>query len=527
MSPNDGLGLKTGPKIPKGLEMAYVAWSEASPQVITRKPLGEWPARPESAIWYAVQLVEHPQTKDMVRVANIPAEVIQRYGLRPGDEVFVKVCRDPRLAEQDPILSIDPAKGKVMGIPNTPVMGHARARVDREVQEFPSGWIPTYRSGLIGRVLDLIAAIFYGSRMSLFAPPKVGKTTFLTALAQGILLWIMSLPWGERSKYRMAFLGVDERPEETRFPFVDTVFPAPYDRSPQFKLRLVELYVEWVKRQIESGIHVICFVDSLTRLGMFFNMVVQSTGGSLSGGLSKEAFDQVRRVYGMHGLYPPEKGMGSATCIATVLIETGNKADDIIAEQLKGAGNTDVMMSRGLATQELYPAVVMYQAGDNRGKKEAESSTRRMHEELAPFFGYTADVMRRKIAYLRRWLDPEAKMEEQNRRIVALARGIEDPGQVWSAIDPEDFDASAAELAGMCVDEDGQWDRSARNTVKIAFNATIAVLFDRDPTLLLATCKQTLAKLAQAEKISLNDLKQIGRQLIQAADELADVKGKR
>jgi transcription termination factor Rho len=232
----------------------------------------------------------------------------------------------------------------------------------------------------VTRVLDLLAPIGKGQRGLIVSPPKAGKTTVMKAIAHAIEL--------NHPEVHLMVLLIDERPEEvtdvartlTRAEILSSTF----DQSPREHTRLAELAIERAKRLVEAGRDVVIILDGITRLSRAYNLAAPSTGRIMSGGVDSGA------------LYPPKKFFGAArnteeggslTIIASALVETGSKMDEVIFEEFKGTGNMELRLDRRLAERRLYPAIDI-----------AASSTR--HEELLFAPGDLAAIWR-----LRRVLD--------------------------------------------------------------------------------------------------------------------------
>jgi len=207
------------------------------------------------------------------------------------------------------------------------------------------------KSGLIAmRIVDLIAPIGKGTRGLIVSPPKAGKTTMLAQIAQAITV-------DDPSTQVIIFL-IDERPEEvTHFkrtvPGV-TVVASSIDQSIDEHIELAEVLLAYIKAHLESGLNVVVLVDSITRMGRAFNRKGTGTGRIMSGGLEAGALEIPRRFLGMARKI--ENG-GSVTIIATALIDTGSRMDQLIFEEFKGTGNSEIMLSRQLAERRIFPAI--------------------------------------------------------------------------------------------------------------------------------------------------------------------------
>ena len=221
--------------------------------------------------------------------------------------------------------------------------------------------LETGREPLTTRVIDLFTPIGKGQRALIVSPPKAGKTTLLEHIAQGIKA-------NHPTVHVMVFL-IDERPEEvTQFrrmvggEVVATSFDAPLNEQ----LRLSELTLQRVTRLVEAGHDVALIVDSLTRMGRAFNKATATKGKTLSGGVAAEALQFPRKFFG--AARKIEHG-GSLTIIATCLIDTGSRMDEVIFQEFKGTGNTEIVLDRSLAEERVYPAVNLGLSGTRKEEK--------------------------------------------------------------------------------------------------------------------------------------------------------------
>jgi len=208
------------------------------------------------------------------------------------------------------------------------------------------------------RIIDLIAPIARGTRGLIVAPPKTGKTMILEGLAKAIR--------EDDPTTRVIVLLIDERPEEvTHFRRVAQaeVLASSSDQTVEDHLRLSKLAMSQAVRSVECGNDVVVLVDSITRMGRAFNAGGKSSGRTMSGGLDSRALEIPRKFFGMARNI---EGGGSLTIIATALIETGSRMDDMIFEEFKGTGNSELVLDRNLAENRLYPAINLRSSGTRR-----------------------------------------------------------------------------------------------------------------------------------------------------------------
>jgi transcription termination factor Rho len=270
---------------------------------------------------------------------------IRRFGLRTGDMVSGQV-RPPKESEKYySLLRVEAVNGL------DPEAAKRRPHFDNLTPIFPREMyvLETDSSNITGRMLDLIAPIGRGQRGLIVAPPKAGKTLILKTIAN-------SLTANYRDIHLMMAL-IGERPEEVtdmRRGVKAEIFSSTFDEPAEAHTRVAEMALECAKRLVESGRHVVLLLDSITRLTRAYNLAVSPSGRTLSGGLDPAAITPPRRFIG--GARNVEEG-GSLTIIATVLIDTNSRMDDVIYEEFKGTGNMEVTLDRKLAERRIFPAI--------------------------------------------------------------------------------------------------------------------------------------------------------------------------
>jgi len=247
------------------------------------------------------------------------------------------------------------------------------------------------------RIVDLVAPMGKGTRGLIVSPPKAGKTTLLAQLAKGIL--------ADDPKAQIIILLIDERPEEVtqlkRGIVGATVVASSIDQTIDDHVELAEILLAYIKIQLECGRDIVVLVDSITRMGRAFNRKGTGTGRMMSGGLEAGVLEIPRRFLGMARKI--ENG-GSVTIIATALIDTGSRMDQLIFEEFKGTGNSEIILSRSLAEQRIFPAI------------DIPASGTRMDEQL---WG-KADC--KKLANLRRGLSGQNPADALNTLTAALRK---------------------------------------------------------------------------------------------------------
>jgi len=218
--------------------------------------------------------------------------------------------------------------------------------------------LTTSRSDYSMRVIDLLCPIGKGQRALIVSPPKAGKTMLLQQLANAITV--------NHPEIDLIMLLIDERPEEVtdmRRTIKGEVFASSNDSDRENHVRLAKLVLEYAKRKVEVGKDVVLLLDSLTRMGRAFNAVQQSSGRTLSGGVDIRALEIPKKIFGSARTL--EEG-GSLTIIATALIETNSRMDDLIFEEFKGTGNMELVLDRGLADERIFPAINIPKSGTRR-----------------------------------------------------------------------------------------------------------------------------------------------------------------
>ena len=289
------------------------------------------------------------------RVAIVSAGLIKQYALRAGDYV-VGQARPPRENERYATLL------KVEAVNNLdPEAAKNRPRFDELTPQFPDRQIrlETTPEELSTRVIDLLAPIGRGQRGLIVAPPKAGKTTLLKKIANAVLK--------NEPDIKVIVLLIDERPEEVT-DFRESVqgaevIASTFDEPPQNHIRVAEFVHERAKRIVEEGGHVMILLDSITRLARANNLVTPPTGRTLSGGLDSAALYFPKRFLGAARNI---RGGGSLTILATALVETGSRMDDVIFEEFKGTGNMELHLSRRLEERRIFPAIDILKSGTRR-----------------------------------------------------------------------------------------------------------------------------------------------------------------
>jgi len=217
---------------------------------------------------------------------------------------------------------------------------------------------------LIRRAIDLIAPIGYGQRALIVAPARAGKTTLLHAITEGIAI--------NHPEAALLILLVDERPEEVSEAIswgVGEVIASSFDQPAARHVEVTEMVLERARRLVEQGRDVVIVLDSLTRMARAHNTAERGTGRTMSGGLDSQAMAKPKAFFGSARAVASTSGGGSLTIIATALIETGSRMDDVIFEEFKGTGNCEIKLDRSLAEKRIYPAIDIATSGTRREEK--------------------------------------------------------------------------------------------------------------------------------------------------------------
>ncbi|MFH1085143.1 MAG: transcription termination factor Rho [Chloroflexota bacterium] len=279
---------------------------------------------------------------------------IRRFSLRTGDMVIGQV-RPPKESEKyfsllrvEAINGLDPEQAKARPVFErlTPIFPYEQFRLETEPHVYST------------RLMDMLSPIGRGQRGLIVSPPKAGKTTILKQIANGIT--------SNYNDVHLMVVLVGERPEEVTDmdrSVEAEVVSSTFDEPVQNHVRVAEMALERAKRLVEVGKDVVILLDSVTRLARAYNLIVPPSGRTLSGGLDPAAVHPPKRIYG--AARKIEEG-GSLTIIATCLVDTGSRMDDIIYEEFKGTGNMELHLNRRLAERRVFPAIDIQRSGTRR-----------------------------------------------------------------------------------------------------------------------------------------------------------------
>ena len=282
---------------------------------------------------------------------------IRRFRLDIGDKIK-GIARQPKEGEKFPALIY---VGEVNG--EAPEKAYRRMKFDELTPIYPDERIKleTSPTEYAMRLIDLISPIGKGQRGMIVAPPKVGKTTLLKKIANSISI--------NNPEAELIVLLIDERPEEVtdmKRSIKGEVIYSTFDELPEHHVKVAEMVLERAKRLVEHNKDVVILLDSITRLARAYNLVVPSSGKTLSGGFDPTALHKPKKFFGAarnieHG--------GSLTILATALVETGSRMDEVIFEEFKGTGNMEVHLDRALSEKRIFPAININKSGTRKEEK--------------------------------------------------------------------------------------------------------------------------------------------------------------
>jgi transcription termination factor Rho len=335
----------------------------------------------------------------------VSAELVQQYGLRPGAlvEGLARPGTSPRRGPAEP-----PRLVAVLHVEGHPAEAYRSSRSFAKltpVHPFELLRLETGPTPFSTRILDLFVPVGKGQRGLIVAPPRSGKTVLLKEIGQAIAT--------NHPQVKLVVLLIDERPEEVtdfRRTVPAEVIASNLDQSVARHVQVAQLVVARCQRLAEQGQDVVLLIDSLTRMARAFNKAVQRSGKTLTGGLDVHALDIPKRLFAAARAF--EEG-GSLTILATALVETGSRMDDLIFEEFKGTGNLELVLDRRLAEQRIWPAIDLTRSGTRREELlldartlEAVTCRRRNWDSRNP-----AEIMQATTAQLARFPTNQALVE--------------------------------------------------------------------------------------------------------------------
>jgi len=287
---------------------------------------------------------------------HVPARLVQQHRLRAGDEIAGDVApprrdrgksRGPELQRIATINGRPPAD-----LAQRPDFTRLSAIHPREPLTLDAGLTRFGQRDFTNRIIDLLCPFGKGQRALIVAPAKAGKTMVLQAIAEGLVK--------NHPEATVLILLVDERPEEVtemESCGFGEVIASSFDHPADRHIAVAEITLERARRRVEQGEDVVLILDSITRLARAYNTVERGTGRTLTGGLDATSLEKPKRFLGSARAVDPGQGGGSLTIIGTALVDTGSKMDQVIFEEFKGTGNSELTLSRALAERRIYPAI--------------------------------------------------------------------------------------------------------------------------------------------------------------------------
>ena len=296
--------------------------------------------------------------------AEIPKNLVQKLRLRQGQ--YLTAMAQMR-GQKGLVQKVDTVDGQpAEGAPRLPHFNDLTSIDPVERIKLEHG-----HREMVTRVLDLIAPLGKGQRALIVSPPKAGKTIMLQRIAQAVL--------ANHPEIHVMVLLIDERPEEVtdmRRSIKAEVLASSSDRATGDHLKVAELALERARRMVESGKDVMILLDSITRLARAFNKEVDSSGRTLTGGVDSRALERPKRIF---GAARATEEAGSLTIVGTALIDTGSRMDEVIFEEFKGTGNSEITLDRLLAEKRIFPAINIPQSGT---RKEEKLFTQKEYEKV-------------------------------------------------------------------------------------------------------------------------------------------------
>jgi transcription termination factor Rho len=292
----------------------------------------------------------------------VPATMIERYRLREG--VYIKALVQPGRRQQGPRVR------EIESVEGMPPDDYVNVKTfDQLTPINPETWLrlETGQQPITTRVMDLLTPLGKGQRALIVAPPRTGKTVLLQQVSQAVS--------ANHPELSLVMLLVDERPEEVtdmKRSVKGDVLASSLDCDVESHVRLSQLVVERCKRMAETGKDVFLLMDSITRMARAFNKWVGNTGRTMSGGVDIKALDIPKKLFATARVF--EEG-GSLTIVATALVDTGSRMDELIFQEFKGTGNMELVLDRKLADRRVWPSIDISQSGTRREEKLLDPNT--------------------------------------------------------------------------------------------------------------------------------------------------------
>jgi len=305
---------------------------------------------------------------------ELPKNLVQKLRLRPGQHI--QALAQPR-GHKSVVQKVEAADG--IPLDRVGRLAHFSDLTSIDPEERIR--LEHGHKDMVTRVLDVVAPIGKGTRGLIVAPPKTGKTIMLQRIAQAVI--------ANHPEIHVMVVLIDERPEEVtdmRRSIKAEVLASSSDRNTADHLKVAEMAVERAKRLVEKGHDVLILLDSITRLARAYNKEGDSSGRTLTGGVDSRALERPKRLF---GAARATEEAGTLTIIGTALIDTGSRMDEVIFEEFKGTGNSEVTLDRYLAEKRIFPAINIPQSGT---RKEEKLFTQREYDKVKKLRGMLFNV---------------------------------------------------------------------------------------------------------------------------------------
>lgn len=342
----------------------------------------------------------------------VSPKIVGRHDLRTGDEICGQPGKPPRPGKSPPLRYLH----SVNGIPpedlgQRPNLSHLGAQHPDRRFVLECGLERQGKRDYTNRIIDLICPLGTGQRALIVAPSKAGKTMVLQAIAEGIAK--------NHPKSPILILLVDERPEEVtemESTGLGEVTASSFDHPAERHVQVAEITLERARRLAEMGKDVVLILDSITRLARAYNTTEVGSGRTLTGGLDANSLEKPKRFFGSARNIAESAGGGSLTIIATALVDTGSRMDQVIFEEFKGTGNAELVLTRELADRRIYPAIDLNLSSTRREEflldEDMLSVSQAMRRELSAY--NAVDAMKEVLGLM--------KQTESNAELVAKLR---------------------------------------------------------------------------------------------------------
>ncbi|MEE8061315.1 MAG: transcription termination factor Rho [Gemmatimonadales bacterium] len=336
--------------------------------------------------------------------------LIREFGLRSGDEVEGTVGKAPGRGKSPPLTRVDKVNDRPpQEMKRRPDFNRLSAIHPTEQLMLDCDLKRMGHADYTNRIIDLMCPLGKGQRALIVAPAKAGKTMVLQAIAEGIVR--------NNPEAMLIILLVDERPEEvTEMEMIGfgEVVASSFDFPPQRHIAIAELVLQRARRRVELGEDVVIILDSITRLARAYNTVEKGTGRTLSGGLDASSLEKPKKFLGSARKVDPSQGGGSLTIIGTALIDTDSRMDQVIFEEFKGTGNSELVLNRDMADRRIYPAFDLNASGTRKEERllspEMLEASQEIRHRLADL--PTTDSMQQILTYMKRTKSNEELVQQ-------------------------------------------------------------------------------------------------------------------